>query len=839
MRLARALHLSALALGFAGLVATTHVVAQQPPETSPETELTEAESQGDQADPATTADEGPQPVPISLADLPNRTSEVNANLRRIETLVEPQQAVAAIGEVLSVQSQTIVELRTVLNTLQPGRATVGRIEDQRVAWTELEQVLATRMTVLQGRWSELQSERTELRDTQALWRLTRVNAVGEEAQPEVLRRIETVRSSLAQTEALVQRRNDALATMIDRVGRAQEVVAQSFDRLDAMTEAARQRVLTRDAEPFWQGLAVPDVGLFLNDMRQEREYWLRTLQEFIVERQERFTVLGGIFLALLATALTLRRWSFTWPEDDRLIPARHVASRPVSTALALSLASMGFLFRRSVGPMTDVVAILAFVPVFRLGVGLAQPHIRRLMYGVTAVLALFLLTTFAPDGSFLRRLFMLLVTAAGIVGAFWLIRRWRRTDILTRSRTARIGLVGLQLATVLLCVALVANLLGWFALSQLLLEATVISAYAAVAWRVVSLVLTALVPIAPYSVVGRALPSIVRYEETFNQRMTVVIATVVVLVWTRATLINFRLFDPFWEQVGLAMAFTISAGGLELSVGRLVLALSILSITLPIAGLVKFALTEEILPRLPLPTGVNHTVIAIVNYTVVLVGLLLSGSAAGLTATQLTVAFGAMGVGIGFGLQSVVNNFVSGLILMFERPIKVGDRIETTGRLGIVTRIGMRASMIRTFDGADVVIPNGDLISKEVINWTLSDERRRVELTVRVAEGSDVKRVMGILQRVGASHPDVLSDPAPAALMSGANDGALEFRLLAWTQGENTLKTTSDLNVQVYAALEEAEVKSAIPRRDLQVRSVAEGSALVIDGMADYDDPMR
>ncbi len=174
--------------------------------------------------------------------------------------------------------------------------------------------------------------------------------------------------------------------------------------------------------------------------------------------------------------------------------------------------------------------------------------------------------------------------------------------------------------------------------------------------------------------------------------------------------------------------------------------------------------------------------------------------------------FGALGVGIGFGLQSVVNNFVSGLILMFERPIKVGDRIETTGRLGTVTRIGMRASTVRTFDGAEVIVPNGDLISKEVINWTLSDKRRRVEVSVRVAEGSDVKAVLDVLQRVAATHPDVLDDPAPAAFMMGANAGALEFRLFAWPQGENTLKTTSDLYVGVSEALEQAGIRSAMPR---------------------------
>jgi small-conductance mechanosensitive channel len=821
--------LPALTLGVLCLI-TAPVATQQPPE-EPAAEATASDTADMAADATDTATPS-EPVPIPIADLPSRIAALNANVRRIVTLVEPKEAVTNIGAALSDQAQTIVELRTALNALDPQRATVKRIEDQHVGWTEFDTTLARRLDVLQSRWSELQSEQTELREATARWTLTRSNAVSEEAQPEVIQRIDSVLSSLAQTEAVVRRRSDTLAVMLDRMARAEEVVEESFDRLAALEETARRRVLTRDAEPFWRGLAVPDVGLFLNDIRQEREYWLNTLREFVEERQGRFTVLGGIFAVVLIASVALRRWSYSWPEDNRLEPARHVASRPVSTALAISLVSMSLLFRRPVGPLSDVVAILALVPVFRLGVGLAQPHIRRLMYGVTTILTLFLLVTFTPDGSFLRRLFMILVSAAGISGAIWLIRRWRRTDIVSRSYTAQVGLVGLQLATGLLVVALLANLLGWFALSQLLLQATVFSAYSAVAWRVVSLTLNALVPIAPYSVVGRILPSIARYETTFVQRTTAVIATVAVLVWSRSTLINFRLFDTLWEQAGLALAFTISAGGLELSVGRLMLALTILSITLPVASLVKFVLTEEILPRLPLPPGVNHTVVAIVNYTVVIVGILLAGSAAGLTATQLTVAFGALGVGIGFGLQSVVNNFVSGLILMFERPIKVGDRIETTGRLGIVTRIGMRASMIRTFDGAEVVVPNGDLISKEVINWTLSDQRRRVEVTVRVAEGSDVQTVMGVLQEVGSSHPDVLDDPAPAALMLGANDGALEFRLLAWSQVENTLKTTSDLNVQVYEALEAAGVRSAIPQRDLHVRSVAAGSALVVDRMA-------
>ena len=122
-----------------------------------------------------------------------------------------------------------------------------------------------------------------------------------------------------------------------------------------------------------------------------------------------------------------------------------------------------------------------------------------------------------------------------------------------------------------------------------------------------------------------------------------------------------------------------------------------------------------------LPEGADHSVVSVINYLIWGSGLVLSAAAAGLSGTQLTVVFGALGVGIGFGLQSIVNNFVSGLILIFERPIKVGDRVQTASYFGIVTGIGIRASTVRTFDGVEVVVPNGDLVAKEFVNWTRTD----------------------------------------------------------------------------------------------------------------------
>ena len=287
-----------------------------------------------------------------------------------------------------------------------------------------------------------------------------------------------------------------------------------------------------------------------------------------------------------------------------------------------------------------------------------------------------------------------------------------------------------------------------------------------------------------------------------------------------------QLSGAVYSRIEALLAYSIGVGGLELSVGSLLAAIAILVLTFPVARFTQFVLSKEILRRVPLPAGADHTIVAIANYTVIVFGVLMSAAAAGLTGTQLTVVFGALGVGIGFGMQSVVNNFVSGLILMFERPIKIGDKIEASGRLGIVTKIGMRASMIRTFEGAEVVVPNGDLISKEVVNWTLSDQKRRIDVPVQVMEGSDVKQVFRALTGAAARHPDVLTEPAPAAFLMALGEGCLNFQLRAWTE-ESPATVSSDLHLYVNEALKDAGIRTAIPQ--LQLKSTTPVSADIVD----------
>ncbi|MGI9245965.1 MAG: mechanosensitive ion channel family protein, partial [Steroidobacteraceae bacterium] len=213
-------------------------------------------------------------------------------------------------------------------------------------------------------------------------------------------------------------------------------------------------------------------------------------------------------------------------------------------------------------------------------------------------------------------------------------------------------------------------------------------------------------------------------------------------------------------------------------------------------------------------------------YAVVVAGLMFALAAAGFETSQFALVFGALGVGIGFGLQNVVNNFVSGLILMFERPIQPGDEVEISGTLGTVREIGMRATTLTTFDGADVVVPNGTLLSDKLVNWTLMDTNRRIEVEVNVTYGSDPRRVLALLRDVALGTPGIASEPAPAIVLGGLRGGALEFKLRAWTSDPADWVTIrTEMTMRVLQALRREGIEMPNPQQDLHLRSISAEAA--------------
>jgi small-conductance mechanosensitive channel len=214
----------------------------------------------------------------------------------------------------------------------------------------------------------------------------------------------------------------------------------------------------------------------------------------------------------------------------------------------------------------------------------------------------------------------------------------------------------------------------------------------------------------------------------------------------------------------------------------------------------------------------SRTSTLLIRIGVIAIGFFLAVAASGVPIDKITIIISAFGIGIGFGLQNIVNNLVSGLILAFEKPIQVGDVIEVDGRSGTIMDIGIRASKIATGDGAEVIIPNGDLISHHVINWTLSNNNRRVELIVGVAYGTNIEKVKGLLSGLLNNHEDVMTAPAPAVFVHNLSESSVDFRLLFWAADIATWQALkSRVLADIYDTFNREGIELPFPQQDIHV----------------------
>jgi small-conductance mechanosensitive channel len=380
------------------------------------------------------------------------------------------------------------------------------------------------------------------------------------------------------------------------------------------------------------------------------------------------------------------------------------------------------------------------------------------------------------------------------------------------------GMLGLLVTSVL------ANAFGYREFAALVGESTLKSAYAAFIFYAAVRAVEAALGVSLRATSARNLTFIRRRRDSVVKFSRFVASALAAMYWVYLTLGWFEIQDFAIDAVQAFVALSLHVGALELSVGDALAFLLTIALAFALARTARFFLEEEAFPRMSLRRGVGHAVSTLLQYSVLLIGFIFALSAAGMDFSRVALFAGAFSVGVGFGLQSVINNFVSGLILLFERPIQIGDVVEVGGLLGSVRRIGARSSTVHTVDGAEVIVPNANLISNQVVNWTLSDRKRRIELDLGVAYGTDPARVLALLRSIAEAHPKVLNNPLPETLFLGFGDSALNFRLRVWIpRFEEGFEIRSDLGVAIYAALRDAGIEIPFPQRDLHVRSVDAG----------------
>jgi small-conductance mechanosensitive channel len=297
--------------------------------------------------------------------------------------------------------------------------------------------------------------------------------------------------------------------------------------------------------------------------------------------------------------------------------------------------------------------------------------------------------------------------------------------------------------------------------------------------------------------------------------------TIIGLVVMPAILVIWGVFDSLPRATKELLALGFNLGNVRINLALVLVSMSILYGSFLVSWVAQKLLVDGKRFKIRTEKGVRLSMARLAHYGIVTVGFLIAISTLGLEISKITIMLSALGVGIGFGLQGVANNFVSGLILLFERPVRVGDIIQLTDDWAEITHIGIRATTVRTFDCADKIIPNGSLISSEVTNWTLTNRRARIIIPVGVAYGSDATLVTETLLACARDNPKVSPHPQSQVIFMGFGESSLNFELRAFVSDFNQrVEVKSTLHYQIEKSFRDAKIEIAFPQCDLHLRSL-------------------
>jgi small-conductance mechanosensitive channel len=652
----------------------------------------------------------------------------------------------------------------------------------------------------------------------ALWPDRAQLAREAQAPPEVQQSVDAVAPALAELRARVVARRDDLLVAYERTVRQQARLASIRDEVSRRRESLWVALHRTVGEPIWRQSSRP---LPLDELEATVALMRSSLADWAAQHGVRMALW---FAAIFAGAFAMLRKAAG--------VAPHGAAAPLHAGVVLCGAMViAVVSIAALAPAGAPVSFYRFVWFgFPLVAAVVATHTFARAIPVTAwtvAFAVFLnefrvLAELNPLSDWL--LLMLQIVPFGVA----LGRDWRRGALARASpRVSRHVLRWLvQLDVALLAVAIALSFAGYVGLASQAVAVGVIApgyalSFAALAWsldRAFAGLLS--FPLA------RALRSVREERATLLRTFH---RGVVVAAWIAGTS-AFALFyssvddvQRFFSAIGAA---SVSAGEVTITMRAVVLALVVVAVTWLVTRLIRFMLDWEVLPRLDLRAGVAIAISTVVGYVLVVIGAVLALAALGVDLTKVTLLAGALGIGVGLGLQNVVNNFASGLMLMIERPINVGDQVDVGGVVGEVKRIGVRSSTIRTLQGAEIIVPNADLVSKQVTNWTLSDRGRRYDIDVGVAYGADPTGVLKLLEQAAATVPQVRKHPAPVAAFTGFGANALDFRLYAWVESVDVgVQAQNGLRAAILEALRDAGIEIPFPQRDVRIRYVLEKTA--------------
>lgn len=749
----------------------------------------------------------PAPEAVITGEFTSRSQAVLAQLDRLRSDLE------ALGDAEK-EAREVASLKTRVDELLPEGVTPQGLSDNpammdgvavrsRTITTQAESLI-NQLTRIAETLEKLKGENREII---AEWE--RVQK-GDRELPEALNaRVSDILTKANEIRTQIDGKLNTVIELQDASMGIRNLITPIAERIASYGKSRQTQILEKNAMPIW---AITSEHISESSTRSTRQFADRLEKDFEswLDSSDG-TISGHLLLLPLLLFLLFKLKSVEQTQNSAL-------ARPLATGVLVWML-MGIVIYAAAPQAVRLVFVV--VAMLVATVVLLEFLPRKMRGGVLLFVAIALVHEYFQVQSAVEHLARVayLVISAVIAGLAWVGRGQGSMKAFVDWGAPKVLIVmAVNAAILAMLVAIIANITGYVVLAKYLTQGVIDST------AVFLILFAGFSSISQIVLVVLRLPVLDNFRSISSNRYRLQwvlrkpLVWVSLFLWLWATLLAFGIDDWVIAAIQSVFQAEVSFGDVTLSLRGIIVFIFAVWVAIWASRIVRAVLNQDVLPRMDLPRGVGNTISMTAHYTIIMIGLLLGVGYMGLDLSSLAFVVGALGVGIGFGLQNVVNNFVSGLILIFEAPIQVGDTVEVGALMGRVVRIGIRTSRVRTYSGSEVIVPNGDLVSNQVINWTLSDRKRRLELNVGVAYGSDTDKVTDLLRAVLEADEDVLEDPAPLIVFSEFGDSALNFRIFAWISDFDIgMGATHRLNSAINHALAEAGITIPFPQRDLHM----------------------
>lgn len=658
----------------------------------------------------------------------------------------------------------------------------------------------------------------ELAEREELWEKTRAAYSNKEEIPDEL--FDRIFFSVDQIKSLKQTMSDSLLLAINVQNQILDLKLEANNyaqHLDDVLKTQFSTLLSQRQLPIWNSEF--DSAIYNRTLANNR-LWIPIAMEetasYVQLKASRIILLLLIFAIFLGVMYWMRsKLTELKAKDLAELPlGEKILDRPGGAAMLFTLMVSLVLLQNRPLYLDIGLGLLFLIPFMLVTTNII---IKKLKWTIFFLVGMFILVDSSRVlilSDYSNRLMMLTISSAMAYYFFWLLKNITKEEKQGEANDIwyRVLLFVSPLFFLGMLVSILANIIGYIYVSTLITEGILTSTILALLLGAFYVSLKTLVLLFLNTNVAQKSKVFELHKDQTFRTIKISLKSFYLFIWCYYTANATMILNPILEVYHEVWEWGVTVGSISISIGGVISFGIILFISWLVANFTKVLLQVEFLDRINLPRGVSMAVGSITNYAIIFLGFFMALSSLGFDLANLGLLAGALGVGIGFGLQNIVGNFISGLILVFERPITLGDIVTVDTIEGEVTAIGIRASKIRQYDGAELIVPNSSLISNNVINWTLSNKRRRIKLVIQTDTKPNPENVIEWMEEALAEIEGVMKYPSCKAYFEGVIDQSYQFYILYWVS-KDILLVKNEVNIRIIENLKKHKVTVSAQRK--------------------------